>query len=365
VGKEGLWYEGHGYFVSKQITRRDLLKLSLLSLGSTAFRPFSKVFFPEGFDCLPLGIGRVTTTEIYSYFGPNYSSKRIGRFQRDQILVLIDEVFSSHGPPHNNRWYRTLNGYIHSAYIQRVQWQYNKTAHNLPIDGQLGEITVTSFHSMVETKQGFWTPRYIMYFGSIHWITGIDKGPYGPQPWYQITDDLLRVKHYIPSSYVRLLNNDELIPISTHLHPEEKKIEVSIESQMLRAFERDSLVFETKISSGIKDEAEISDGHIPTDTPTGRFRIGNKMPSRHMGNGEIVSTQSDYELLGVPWVCYFHETGAAFHGTYWHDNFGRKMSHGCINMRSQDAKWLYLWTTPSLTPKEWYRIENGTVVDIY
>jgi lipoprotein-anchoring transpeptidase ErfK/SrfK len=310
-------------------------------------------------------MGRITTSEIYSYLDTRFSSKRIGRFQRDQIIILIKEVFSRHGPAHNNRWYRTLNGYVHSGYIQRIQWRYNKPASYIPSGGQLGEITVTSFRSMLKTEEGIWNPRYQLYFGSLHWITGIATGPNSPQPWYQITDDLLRVKHYIPATYVRLLNIDELIPISSNISPEEKRIEVSIDTQTLQAYERDSLVFDTKISSGLKDEGDISDGRIPTDTPTGRFRIGNKMPSRHMGDGEIVSTISDYELLGVPWVCYFHETGAAFHGTYWHDNFGRKMSHGCINMRNQDAKWLYLWTTPSLSPKEWYRIENGTVIDIY
>ncbi|OQX62000.1 MAG: hypothetical protein B5M51_06740, partial [Anaerolinea sp. 4484_236] len=43
-------------------------------------------------------------------------------------------------------------------------------------------------------------------------------------------------------------------------------------------------------------------------------------------------------------------SGVAIHGTYWHNNFGYPMSHGCINMRNQDAKWLYRWTTPPYDP---------------
>ena len=41
-----------------------------------------------------------------------------------------------------------------------------------------------------------------------------------------------------------------------------------------------------------------------------------------------------YELPGVPWVSYFTGNGVAFHGTYWHDNFGSPTSHGCLNMRN-------------------------------
>jgi lipoprotein-anchoring transpeptidase ErfK/SrfK len=68
-----------------------------------------------------------------------------------------------------------------------------------------------------------------------------------------------------------------------------------------------------------------------------------------MGEGSNLRYDVDiYELPGVPWVSYFEPTtGVAIHGTYWHNNFGVTMSHGCINMRSEDAKWIYRWCTPS------------------
>ncbi len=65
-----------------------------------------------------------------------------------------------------------------------------------------------------------------------------------------------------------------------------------------------------------------------------------------MGNGQVTADIYAYELPGVPWVSYFHETGVAFHGTYWHDNFGNEMSHGCVNMTPAEAKWLFRWLTP-------------------
>jgi len=74
-------------------------------------------------------------------------------------------------------------------------------------------------------------------------------------------------------------------------------------------------------------------------------------------------------LPGVPWTCFFAQGGYAFHGTYWHNNFGLQMSHGCINMRNADAKWLFRWTTPVFaekieSPDDWEKTGFGTRVDI-
>jgi hypothetical protein len=83
-----------------------------------------------------------------------------------------------------------------------------------------------------------------------------------------------------------------------------------------------------------------------------------------MGDGTLSPDLDAYELIGVPWVSFFHKDGVAFHGTYWHDNFGRMMSHGCVNMRNQDAKWLYRWSAPFAEASDWNRKGIGTVVRI-
>ena len=59
----------------------------------------------------------------------------------------------------------------------------------------------------------------------------------------------------------------------------------------------------------------------------------------------------DYYLPQVPYTMYFYK-GYAIHGTYWHNNFGHPMSHGCVNMRTDDAAWLFNWAsigTPVVT----------------
>jgi lipoprotein-anchoring transpeptidase ErfK/SrfK len=104
---------------------------------------------------------------------------------------------------------------------------------------------------------------------------------------------------------------------------------------------------------------------LPTETPRGIFNIDPKVPAKHMGNGQLTAEIGAYELPGVPWTCFFeHMTGIAFHGTYWHDNFGGRMSHGCVNMRIEDAKWLYRWSTPVAKPSDWTRKGYGTRVEV-
>jgi lipoprotein-anchoring transpeptidase ErfK/SrfK len=56
-----------------------------------------------------------------------------------------------------------------------------------------------------------------------------------------------------------------------------------------------------------------------------------------------------YNVTDVPDVMYFTGVGHAIHGTYWHNNFGSVMSHGCINLPLDVAAWLYDWT-PMGTP---------------
>jgi hypothetical protein len=87
--------------------------------------------------------------------------------------------------------------------------------------------------------------------------------------------------------------------------PEKKRIEVSITQQTLTAFEGDQVVLQTKISSGLPDSRPNPPGGIPTDTPKGVFNVQNKMPSKHMGDGNITNDLEAYELPGVPWCCFF------------------------------------------------------------
>jgi len=81
--------------------------------------------------------------------------------------------------------------------------------------------------------------------------------------------------------------------------------------------------------------ATVSTGTSWTPTVKGRFRIQSKLRSGTMAG-------PGYYLPNVPHIMNFYG-GYAIHGTYWHNNFGWPMSHGCVNMRISDAQWLYNW----------------------
>jgi hypothetical protein len=83
-----------------------------------------------------------------------------------------------------------------------------------------------------------------------------------------------------------------------------------------------------------------------------------------MGDGRLTGALDAYELPGVPWTMAFHEDGYALHGSYWHNNYGRQMSHGCVNMRNQDALWLFRWSEPVYETQDWYVSGLGTLVII-
>ena len=105
----------------------------------------------------------------------------------------------------------------------------------------------------------------------------------------------------------------------------EKWIDVNLTTQSLVAYEGQRPVY----------WATVSTGRARTPTPTGRYRIYKKLRSTTMSG-------PGYRFRDVPHVMYFHGN-YTLHGTYWHSNFGRPMSHGCVNLRLADAQWLYEW----------------------
>lgn len=304
-------------------------------------------------------LGRITIDTVSVYSEPSDKSTILYQRKRDEVINLYDELISPDGPGYNPRWYKVWRGYIHCARVQAVAEVYNQPATSLPEGGQLGEITVPVSYPMYKRPKG-WQTLYPLYYESVFWITDITEGPEGT-PWYQITEAWSKDKFYLPARDVRLIPSSELAPISPDVPPEEKRVEVSILHQQLRAFEGDDMVFECRISSGLDKERE---GYIPWRTPHGSFRVLSKMPSQRMGEDPITADISGYVLPGVPWVVFFHETGVATHGTYWHDNYGVPMSHGCINMRPADAKWLYLWTTPVVKEGARDAKGNGTRIKV-
>jgi hypothetical protein len=346
----------------RSLNRREFIKLSTLAAFGFFPRQY-RPFLPLDEPLTPVGIGRVTNAHLRLHKHASYKSEVVGWRERDELVEIHAEIMSPSGPRYNRRWYRLTGGYAHSAYIQRVDdARLNQPVSSIPEGGHLGEITVPYFHSLRPVKGGGWEKLYRLYYESVHWITGVDAGP-DNRPWYQITDELLRVRYYIPAEMVRLIPPEELSPLGRDVPEKEKRIVVELKSQQLTAYEGERVAMQTRVSTGVPSNGPTVNG-IPTDTPPGKYRISLKVPSKHMGDGRITSDHTAYELVGVPWTCFFVSTGVGFHGTFWHDNFGTRMSHGCVNLRNQDALWLYRWCSPQIEPGEWFRRGVGTLVQV-
>jgi len=104
-----------------------------------------------------------------------------------------------------------------------------------------------------------------------------------------------------------------------------KQIVVILHEQRVYAYQNGQLVRNVLVSTGLPG----------TPTVTGTYHIYVKYTAQLM-------VGPDYYLPNVPWVMYFYE-GYSFHGTYWHHNWGHPMSHGCVNMPTDEALWLYDW----------------------
>ncbi|MEZ0396740.1 MAG: L,D-transpeptidase [Anaerolineales bacterium] len=107
----------------------------------------------------------------------------------------------------------------------------------------------------------------------------------------------------------------------------ERWIDIDLSEQRLYAYEGENVVASFVVSTGTAQYPTV----------TGRFRIYAKYVSTTMSG-------PGYYLPNVPYTMYFYQ-GYGIHGTYWHNNFGTPMSHGCVNMRTADAAWLFEWAS--------------------
>lgn len=123
--------------------------------------------------------------------------------------------------------------------------------------------------------------------------------------------------------------------LAADIFTNEKLITVDLGSQKLMAWENGKIVHETKISSGMK----------LTPTVKGSFRVQRKIPLHDMRGPspyKDIYPSGKYLTKNVPNTLYFYQ-GYAIHGAYWHNNFGRPASHGCVNTPLSSAQWLYDW----------------------
>lgn len=346
----------------QQLSRREFLKLSGQALFSLFWIPsFPSLHFPKQPELVPvtspLSQGRILRNAVVLYDQPSLSGNSLETLQRDRVYPITGLTVGDEEPAYNRIWYE-LNGegFVHSGSVQPVETQENPPELNIASKGQLAEVTVPFTDALRHPDQPQFV-AYRLYYSSTYWVTDVKEDATGDL-WYHIPDDKWGVSYYVNARHMRLIQADELEPISANVPEEEKRIEVRLESQMVIAYEEEVPVFMTRAATG----AQFSDGDFRT--PAGNYITNRKRPSRHMAAGDLAAPNS-YDLPGVPWVSYLTESGISFHGTYWHNDFGKPRSHGCINLSSNAARWLYRWSTPSVPPYEHtWKEKSGTRVDV-
>ena len=339
--------------LNPQISRREFLKLA--TAGSLAFA-LSDLKLDRVLADSPVTQGLMTISGVPLYDAPTFNANKIFNFGKDKVVDItsVDEN-GEQGNPFNTVWYQVNNeGYTYSGWVLPVETKYQKPLFDIPKSGRVGEVTIP----FVDTKKSpyvYADRGYRIYYGSAHWVERVVVTRDEKSIWYEIYDSEVKRYLYVPSYAMRLVPYDELTLLSPEVPQEDKSIIVDLASQMLTAYEGEKLVFSQRCSSGAEG----------TETPKGEFRTYHKGPAVHMTNqGDAI--ENIYNLPGVPWCSFFTGAGHALHGTYWHNDYGRPRSHGCVNLPSEAAKFLYRWTLPTVPPDAEYihRPGEGTRVQV-
>jgi len=353
--------------MSSLFSRRDFLKqsssalaaLALPSLRNSAWRP------PLPPDDLASraghAMGRVTEARIKVHSVPDHAAEITSYRVMDQLISLFGTAEGPSELAHNPVWFKTSGGYVHSAFIQPVSRRLNRPLLPSQISGEhpaLLEVTMPYtdvFRAPNAAEQGIWR----LYYATTHWAVAVVRDD-ARRCWYKLRNDRGHGFYFARAEYLRPILADELAPISPGVL--DKRIEVDLTKQRLTAYEGKQAVLTTRVSTGALMDS--SDG-VDRDyrTPEGTFYVLKKRASRHMQGG--TPGIDYYDLPGVPWVTYFTWSGVALHGAYWHNDYGRQRSHGCVNLTPELARWLYLWTEPAVPAGEEVLERVGTPIHVF
>ena len=353
-----------------KLSRRTLLKLGG---GVLAAAPFVRMTVPAFAD-EPAPVieparrpfGRVLAGGLNVREQPSIKAARVRVLKLNEVIAIQGQTTSDESPTaYNKTWYQTDDGFVYSAYVQPAENTLNKPLDAVDEKGFWGELTVplTEARRAPDPKSPL---RYRYYFGSTFKIIArfVDDSQ---QIWYQVSDEYAGNGFYVRAEHIRSIPPEEFAPLSPDVPREEKRMEVDLKKQVATAYEQDKPVFSARVATGAS--FRMADGTVQNfGTTPGAHRIFLKLPSQHMVGG--AAGDSDYyDLPGIGWVSYFTTSGIAFHGTYWHNDYGKPRSHGCVNMLPEDAKWVFLWTQPTASYEERRTrtkiAKDGTLVKVF
>jgi hypothetical protein len=285
---------------------------------------------------------RVMAAGVVIRSAPSVNAKQVRVAKWNEVLTVLGQTESDTSPVrHNKTWYQTPDGFAHSLNLQPVENAPQTPESAVPSGGFWAETSVPmTFGRGSPVPDG--GALFRMPFGTVFQVLEVLEGA-DAKPWYRISDGRSE-KIFAPAINLRRLSDVEFAPISPNVAPKDKRLEVDLRKQEMIAFENDVEVFRARCATGAFFKLEDGTQQDFTTTP-GDYTIYEKRPSRRMSGGEQGSGDY-YDLPGIPWVSYFTRSRIAFHGAYWHNDFGRPRSHGCVNLLPEDANWVYRWSLP-------------------
>ncbi len=332
-------------------SRRQFLQLGMLGLGSLALRPLRRLLSLPDFPAYER-LGRVATGRVEVKARPDHESETVGVLYDDAVVPWVHEVVGYRPGRNNQRYVETPDGYIWAADLQPVRVQVNEPRREIPQSGEVRgmwvEISVPYVNAVLANPPArspwikFRTESGLpirLYYSQILWVDDLRVEDDG-QVLYRINErygnpgDVF----WADARAFRPLTPEECSPI--HPEAENKRIivDVTYDRQFLSCYEGNTEVYFCRISSG------RGEGSTPITPPySDGFPIWRKLFSVHMAGG----TNADgWDLPGIGWTSLFVGEGVSIHSTFWHNNFGEPMSHGCVNAAPEDARWIFRWTQP-------------------
>jgi len=199
-----------------------------------------------------------------------------------------------------------------------------------------------------------WWNKNTSCANSISCVKNLSGAYNGSQTYGVFEDKTFSVPAYLAETTI---NNTNVLGNSTS----DKRIEIDLTNQRLYAYEGDTKIYDFLVSTGKWGR-----------TPTGTFEIWIKLRYTTMSGGNK-DWGTYYYLPNVPYTMFFYNAqipkwrGYGIHGTYWHSNFGHPMSHGCINMKTEEVEQLYYWANPPSIKNTTYSTADnpGTKIIIY
>ena len=369
----------------KEFSRREFLKLSAMTLSGLAFtgggtrrvlgnrfyrpnhQPSAELFpvdTPLGRICVGAPGSRVDIKAE-----PYWEASTVGSAWYDDVFEWKQEVIAKQIDPLrvNQRWVAMPEGYIYADYVQKTHYLPQTPLDQLP-ETPTGERGMwvevfAPYLDLILTKPKNHYQHWIrnednlkprIYYSQVFWAFDTRKDPETGAAQYclkQLYGVNTPDSYWVDASACRQITPEEIAPI--HPGAENKRVLIDLDHQVLTCFEGDQEVFFARVSTGgwnAEDEK--------WSTPLGVHTTWRKMVSTNMSAGPAVG---NYDIPGVGWTLVFDPYGAAIHSTFWHNYYGTMRSHGCINMKPEDAKWVWRWTEPEVSyfPGDW--IASGLV----